>query len=72
MQWVVFPTRNLSVVSSYPIKGSFCFLDQETLPETFIKKKKNNKKKTLPALFSNSTGWLQEQIPAGFQNRLIK
>jgi len=31
-QWVERLTRNVEVVGSSPIKGSCCFLEQETLP----------------------------------------
>ena len=30
-QWVACLTRNVSVVSSSPLKGPHCFLEQETL-----------------------------------------
>ena len=31
-QWLARLTRNVEVVSSSPIKGPCCFLEQETLP----------------------------------------
>ena len=31
-QWVARLTRNVEVVGSSPIKGTQCFLEQETLP----------------------------------------
>ena len=31
-QWVALLTRNEEVVGSSPIKGTCCFLEQETLP----------------------------------------
>ena len=32
MQWIARLTRNVEVVGSSPIKGTRCFLEQETLP----------------------------------------
>ena len=57
MQWIARLTRNVEVVGSSPIKGTRCYLEQETLP--------------VSALFKLllSTGWLQERIRAGFHNR---
>ena len=36
LQWVAFLNRNLSVVSSIPIKGSRSFYEQDTLTSLLV------------------------------------